>query len=122
MRMSVVDSLMAGYPSASWAIGVLCSDYITKDTPSLLNLPSTTFGYTPQLRHLTNRLGNVHLYWVWIGTRMAYPRSCAAPSESPFSPIAPSVRHTKAIRGQASDVPSLGSSCTSRRELGGAGG
>src|SRR5512135_2364387 len=47
MRMSVVDSLMAGYSSASWAIGVLCSDRITKDTPPPFDLPYTTFGYTP---------------------------------------------------------------------------
>jgi hypothetical protein len=46
MRMSVVDSLMAGYSSASWAIGVLCSDRITKDTSPPFNLPYTTLGYT----------------------------------------------------------------------------
>jgi len=34
MRISVVDRLMAGYSSASWAIGVLLSDCITKDTPT----------------------------------------------------------------------------------------
>ena len=49
MRISVVDWLMAGYSSASWAIGVLCNGCITKDTPPPFNLPSTTFGYTPIL-------------------------------------------------------------------------
>jgi hypothetical protein len=38
---------MAGYSSASWAIGVLCNDCITKDTPPPFSLPYTTFGYTP---------------------------------------------------------------------------
>src|SRR3954447_21696568 len=47
MRMSVVDSLMAGYSSASWAFGVLFSDCITKDTPPPFTSPNTTFGYTP---------------------------------------------------------------------------
>ena len=48
MRMSVVDSFMAGYSSASWAIGELFSGCITKDTPPPFNLPYTTFGYTPK--------------------------------------------------------------------------
>src|SRR3954470_2239738 len=38
---------MAGYSSASWAIGVLFSDCITKDTPPPFTSPNTTFGYTP---------------------------------------------------------------------------
>src|SRR3954451_2010671 len=38
---------MAGYSSASWAIGVLFSDCITKDTPPPFTPPNTTFGYTP---------------------------------------------------------------------------
>jgi hypothetical protein len=45
--LSVIDSLMGGYSSASWAIGELFSDCITKDIPPPFNLPSTTFGYTP---------------------------------------------------------------------------
>src|ERR1700712_1200941 len=40
---------MAGYSSASWAIGVLFSDCITKDTPPPFTSPNTTFGYTPAL-------------------------------------------------------------------------
>src|SRR3954469_236198 len=40
---------MAGYSSASWAIGVLFSDCITKDTPPPFTSPNTTFGYTPGL-------------------------------------------------------------------------
>ena len=47
MRMSVVDSLMAGYSSASWAIWCARNGCITKDTPPPFNLPYTTFGYTP---------------------------------------------------------------------------
>jgi hypothetical protein len=50
IRMSVVDPLMAGYSSASWAIGELLSGCITKDTPPPFNLPSTTFGSTPVIR------------------------------------------------------------------------
>src|SRR3954469_11278579 len=38
---------MAGYSSASLAIGVLFSDCITKDTPPPFTPPNTTFGYTP---------------------------------------------------------------------------
>jgi hypothetical protein len=38
---------MAGYSWASWAIGVLLSDCITKDTPPPFTSPNTTFGYTP---------------------------------------------------------------------------
>src|SRR3954447_12837433 len=58
MRMSVVDSLMAGYSSASWAIGVLFSDCITKDTPPPFTSPNTTFGYTPgeSLKDVVRRL------------------------------------------------------------------
>jgi hypothetical protein len=43
IRMSVVDSLMAGSSSASQATGELSSGCITKDTPPPFNLPSTTF-------------------------------------------------------------------------------
>src|SRR4051812_18189565 len=38
---------MAGYSSASWAIGVLFSDCHTKDAPPPFTPPNTTFGYTP---------------------------------------------------------------------------
>src|SRR3954453_22488425 len=38
---------MAGYSWASWAIGVLLSDCITKDTPPPFTSPNTTFGYPP---------------------------------------------------------------------------
>jgi putative transposase len=40
---------MAGYSSASWAIWCARNGCITKDTPPPFNLPSTTFGYTPDL-------------------------------------------------------------------------
>ncbi|MBV8611233.1 MAG: response regulator, partial [Singulisphaera sp.] len=45
--MSVVDSLMAGYSSASWANRCARNGCITKDTPPPFNPTSTTFGYTP---------------------------------------------------------------------------
>src|SRR5262245_34298942 len=47
MRMSVVDSFMAGYSSASWANWCARNGCITKDTPPPFKLPYTTFGYTP---------------------------------------------------------------------------
>src|SRR3954451_20391009 len=47
---------MAGYSSASWAIGVLFSDCITKDTPPPFTPPNTTFGYTPRPARLGCRL------------------------------------------------------------------
>src|SRR4051812_38438741 len=46
MRMSLVDSVVAGDSSASWANGCARKGCITKDTPPPFNLPSTTFGYT----------------------------------------------------------------------------
>ena len=48
MRMSVVDSVMAGYSSASSATScVRFNGCITKDTPPPFNLPSTTFWLYP---------------------------------------------------------------------------
>src|SRR4051812_39543994 len=47
-QVSVVDSIMAGYSWASWAIWWARNGCITKDTPPPFDLPSTTFGYTPR--------------------------------------------------------------------------
>src|SRR5262245_44129206 len=52
MRMSVVDSFMAGYSSASWANWCARNSCITKDTPPPFIPPSTTFGYTPAAQAL----------------------------------------------------------------------
>src|SRR6476620_11104680 len=58
MRMSVVESFMAGYSSAPWAIWCARNGCITKDTPPPFKLPYTTFGYTPTPEELDRALGN----------------------------------------------------------------
>src|SRR3954471_20143245 len=50
MRIPVVDWLMAGSSSASWAIWCARNGCITKDTPPPFTSPNTTFGYTPLRR------------------------------------------------------------------------
>src|SRR3954463_4695025 len=51
---------MAGYSSASWAIGVLFSDCNTKDTPPPFAPPNTTFGYPPAVRQVERLVRGGH--------------------------------------------------------------
>src|SRR3954452_1840416 len=81
---------MAGYSSASLAIGVLFSDCITKDTPPPFTSPNTTFGYTPASGSPFSIAERIRVTSFIAGVRRGRG---VGPTSSPVARIAPRSDH-----------------------------